>query len=243
MNRVSGPSFHRILWKDFPMLNTSCFDYPGGEWDVDLSRLVGDPSVMLKIPSAEDFVPCSFDYKDLVITKELEIDPWAKVVEIARKIRCPIRDVSYHLNKHVLGRGLIDSFRIRWIGTQQAWAKHSIIGLTFVFNKIGDKDARHAISILTSVPFLWSHLRTDGGMYLAEILIPVSMFHETIQRISLQLVQVDLVPEILLPDWSCSSNYTIPYQLYDKTDKEWVLDGERIMANILEQHAIERRKA
>jgi DNA-binding Lrp family transcriptional regulator len=234
MRLVSEPSFHRVIWKDFPMLKTKYFDYPCGEWDVDLSRIIGDPSVAIPSP---DVRTERFDYKDLVITKELEIDTWAKNLEIADRVNLPARDIGYHLNEHVLGRGMISSFRFRWIGTKEAWAKHSIVGLTFIFNNIKDRDTRHAISILTSFPFLWSHSRTDDGMYLAELLIPVSIFNETIQRISRQLEDIDLVPETLLPDWSCSSNYTIPYQLYDRENRKWTLEADRILSSILQQES------
>ncbi len=232
MNLVSEVELHEIKWKDFPTLKTEFFDYPAGEWDVDFSRLIGDPSVRLRLE--EDAELPIFDYKDLMILKELEIEPWVKEVELARKIGCPVRDISYHLRKHVLEKNLA-SFKIRWIGTQQAWAKHSIVGMTFQFKNISETKSRHLISILSSVPFLWSHLRTFDGIYLAEVLIPISALSEATKYISDRLEQVSMSPEILLNDWSCSSNYTIPYQLFDKVQKTWAFDSDKIMTAIAQK--------
>jgi hypothetical protein len=231
MKLVRECSFSSVIWKDFPRLKTDLFDYSAGLWDVDFSRLVGDPSSRALVAREND--RSSIDYKDLMITKELEIDPSAKAVDISGKIGCPPRDVVYHLASHVLGK-IIRSFRIRWIGTPDAWSKHSIVGLTLVFKKIDNQQTLHAESILTSLPFLWSHSRTLEG-YLAEFLIPLSMLVETLNYVSVQLDRVDLTPEIYSPDWSCTSSFTIPYQLFDRESRTWSFDAERAVSTIFEK--------
>lgn len=229
MNLVENVSFNRLLWKDTLMMRTKHFDYETGEWDVDFSKLVSDPSVALPSPSE----PTRVDANDLLIIKSLEIDPWIRVVDLAQKVKMSVGDVSYHLNKHVFGKKMISSFRLKWIGNRDAWAKHSVIGQTFVFKQLSDELARHAIAVMTSTPFTWTHMRAEDGTYMSELLIPVGNFHETLSFLSEQLRQLGLKPEMRYMDWSCASNYTIPYLMFEP-HRGWELNAETALGYVLQ---------
>jgi hypothetical protein len=221
---IEAPEMHRVDWRDILMVKTQFFDFTTGEWDVDFSRLAGDPSV--RIPKPAENV--RFDYTDLLIIKEVQMNAWAKVVDIAKKTKIPERDVAYHLNKHVLGRKQISSFRFRWIGTKEALAKHSVFSMNFLFRDISAEDSRHAMSIFTANPFTWNHLYTSDRIYLVETLIPIDQLPEVTQYLSGRLRSVGLTPtEVYYPDWNCVSGYTIPYMLYDQSDREWKFTAER----------------
>ena len=229
MKLIENVEYSSVLWKDIFMMKTKYFDYESGQWDVDFSRLVGDPSV--EIPKRSLGNP-HLDYSDLLIVKSIELDPWIKVVDIAEKVRLSVGDVSYHLNRHVFGNGLISSFRLRWIGTKEAWSKHSIVAQTFVFENLSDELTRHAMSIMTATPFSWNHMRTEKGTYIAELLIPVSHFPETQSYISDKLRPLGLKPITHHIDWSCTSNFTIPYTLFDKG--RWELNAEKTLGYVLQ---------
>ncbi len=219
-----------LLWKEILMLKTESFDYSKGEWDVDFTRITGDPSFNIPIMSE----PSRFDYNDLILIKNLELDSWLKTVELARKMKLEVGDAIYHLNKHVFGGRLIKTFRLRWNGRKDAWLKHSILGVTFVFDEISDEDTRHAISVLTSNPFTWSHLRMEDGTYLSEAMIPISQFLEDIQFLSKQLRKAHLQPRFFMKDWSCASTYTIPYMLYNAEKHSWELNAEKALESTMQ---------
>jgi hypothetical protein len=223
MGIISDWRLRKILWKDFLMLKAQFYDFSRGEWDVDFSTLVGDPSTV-QIPTKNSQE--HFDYPDLLMLKDLELDTWMKTVDLAKRAKLGLPDAAYHLNRHVFGKKLIKCFRFRWIGTKDAWLKHSIVSSTFVFNGISDENTRHAMSILTSLPFTWSHLRTEDGTYMAEVMIPTPKFSETMQFISTQLRSLELKPDFLMKDWSCSSTFTIPYLLYNRENSSWQFDSE-----------------
>ncbi|MHB8566050.1 MAG: hypothetical protein ACYC7D_15255 [Nitrososphaerales archaeon] len=225
MKLIQNVESMKLVWKDILMLKTRFYDYSRNEWDVDFSTLTGDPA-SINVPETSDNAPAPFDYTDLLMIKELQMDAWIKTVEIAKKIGMHSPDAAYHLNRHVFGRKLIKSFRLRWNGTKEAWLKHSIIVATYIFKEISDESTRHAMSVITSTPFTWSHMAGEDGTYMAEVAFPVSKFSENVQYISNQLRILDLTPEILLKDWSCSSTYTIPYMLYDKERSAWNFDAD-----------------
>jgi hypothetical protein len=229
MKLLENVSFSRVAWKDIFMMRTKNFDYQSGQWSIDFSRLVGDPSVNIPVPSE----PTRVDYADLLIIKSLELDPWIHVVDLAQKVGMPVGDTSYHLNKHVFGKKMIRSFRMRWNGTRDAWLKHSIVMQTFVFKQLSDEMTRHAMSIMTSNPFTWNHMRLEDGTYMSELLIPVSHFQETLSFLSEKFRSLDLRPDTRCMDWSCTSTFTIPYSMFDR-EQGWTLDAETALSYVLQ---------
>jgi hypothetical protein len=227
---LENARFEKIAWKDIFMMRTGNFDYQSGQWEVDFSRLVGDPSVAAPTRSE----PTKVDYADLLIIKTLEMDPWIRVVDIAKKIGMPLGDTSYHLNRHVFGRKMIRSFRMRWNGTREAWLKHSIVMETFVFRQLSDDMTRHAMSIMTSNPFTWNHTRLEDGTYMSELMIPVSHYQETMGFLSEKLRSLDLKPpEVHSMDWSCTNTFTIPHSMFDR-ERGWTFDAETALSYILQ---------
>ncbi len=229
MKLIENVKYSPVLWNDVFMMKTKYFDYESGEWDVDFSRLVGDPAVAIPKQSVEN---PKLDYNDLLIVKSLELDPWIKVVDLAKKVGLSVGDVSYHLNKHVFGKGLISCFRLRWLGTREAWSKHTIVMQTFVFEHLSDELTRHAMSIVTATPFSWNHIKTEDGTYRAELMIPVSHFPETQSHISDRLRPLGLKPIVRCMDWSCTSSFTVPYTLFEKD--HWELDAETALGYVLQ---------
>lgn len=230
MKLIKNVTCRPILWKSFTMMKTKYFDYETGEWDIDFSRLVSDPSERVYTLSDED---TKLDYTDLLIIKSLELDPWMKVVDLAKRINLPVGDISYHLNKHVFGNKMISYFRLRWVGTKEAWSKHTIIAQTFVFEGLSEELARHAMSIMTATPFSWNHSLAEDGTYTAELLIPVSHFPETVAYISDRLRPLGMKPRMQYMDWSCTTNFTIPYRMFEP-QKRWSLNAERALGYVLQ---------
>lgn len=232
MKLIQNVGLEKLLWRDVLMLKTQYYDYARREWDVDFSTLSGDPATV-RIPEKSN--PAHIDYVDLIMTKELEADPWIKNVELAKKANLAIGDAAYHFNKHIFGRGLIKSFKLNWAGTKNAWLKHSIILKTYTFRHVSGEDVRHAMSILTSVPFTWTHMMTEGGAYVAEVMIPLPHYPEVAQYISTQLRALDLKPTLVAEkDWSCLSTFTIPYLLYDRERRNWEFDSEHALEYTLQ---------
>ena len=229
---VRNQDLKKLLWKEVSMLKTEFYDYSKGEWDVDFSSLTGNPSAVETPAKAEAE---SIDYPDLIMIKELELDPWVKTVELAKKAGLAVGDAAYHLNRHVFGKRLIKSFKLRWEGTKEAWFKHSIIAKTYVFKEISNEDARHAMSILSSIPFVWSHMMTEDGTYMAETILPILQYSEATQYVSGQLRALDLTPsQTFEKDWSCLSTFTIPYTLYNKNRSLWEFNAENALEYVLQ---------
>ena len=226
---MENVTVHRLKWKEVFMMKTQQYDYEHEQWDVDFSNLSSDPSIRIPIPKLSD----SYDHMDLLIIKSMQADPWVKVVDLARSFRMTEGDVSYHMNKHVFGRRQVSGFRFKWIGTADAWSKHSILGITMIFKELHDEDARRAMAIITATPFSWNHMRAEDGTYLSELLVPTLNLPETLQYLSDNFRKLDLEPELLYPDWAATCNYTIPYLCHDDQNG-WRLNSDESLGYVLQ---------
>ena len=232
MSFVTNVSACKLLWKEVCKMNTKYFDYSTGQWDVDFSRLSSYPHTM-----SFDYSPyekANFDQMDLLIIKSLQVDSQVKLVDLAQKLKVTPADVSYHLKNHVIEKKMLRGFTFQWKGSSDAWAKHTIMFLTYRFDPLSEESARHAISIFTSIPFIWNHMRGEDGSYMSELIVPVSYLPETLHYISESLRKVGLRPsEMSYPDWSCSMNYTIPYSMYDDI-KGWKFNAEESLSHVIQ---------
>ena len=245
MKLIENSNLRKIVWKEILGMKTKHYDYVNGVWDVDFSRLSGNPSDFEADPAADSMsLPSSknkFDSIDLQIIKSLQIDPWTKSVDIARKLNLTDSDISYHMRNHVFGLKMIRGFKFTWIGSKDSWAKHTLLLVTYDFRSLSEEVARHAMSIFTACPFTWNHLWLEKGEYMAELMIPVSQMPDTLRYFANRLRPLKLKPdEMGYVDWSCSLNYTIPYFMYD-VKAGWQFDSERSLDFIVQTIKKEHR--
>ncbi len=231
LNIIKNIKVSKLIWKELLGMRTRFYDYVNRQWDVDYKKLVGDPSLHQEIRAASELG--KFDHKDLLIIKSLQIKPWIKVTELSEKLNIQEADIAYHLNKHVFGKRLISKFVLKWIGPKEAWSKHSIVPITLLFSEISETTTRYAMSVLTSIPFTWNHMKMENSSYMGELLVPLRWLPETMRYLSDNMRGLDLVPKVMFTDPYCVSSYTIPYNMHNK-GKGWIFKNEDNLGRILQ---------
>jgi hypothetical protein len=233
MKAISNARMMELKWKEVMMMKAHFYDYEKGEWDVDYSTLrIESPHSNLK--TADSAKRQLYDHNDLLLIKSLQIDPWRRVSQISSNIGLSRNDASYHLKRHVFRNGQISGFRLKWIGTKNAWSKHGIVGMTLLFRDLNNGPSlRAAMGVVTSLPFTWTHMLTSDDTYLAELLIPISHYPDTMRFLSENLQKYNLLPpEVLFLDWSCVSNYTIPYSMHN-VERGWTFNADQTLASVM----------
>lgn len=237
MGFIENVRMRRLLWKEIIGMKTKYYDYVNRVWDIDFSRLVADPSDYRASPGSHSISSLErnkYDNIDLQILKSLQIDPWTKSVDISKKLNLTDSDISYHMRNHVFGMKMISGFKFLWIGSNDSWAKHSVIPIMYAFDSLSEDTARHAMSVFTACPFTWNHMLTQEGEYIAELIIPVSQMSETIRYLAAGLRTLKLKPTgMSYPDWFCSQNYTIPYLMYN-AETGWQFDAETSLGYVIQ---------
>ena len=104
----------RLEWSRHPELKSKYYDFSAGKFTIDWEKI--GKSVETP-PSREEYREPSpspdIDRIDTLIIKELEIDSWRNITEIARKLRLNERTVRWHYKKHVAGTA--QSNYVNWI--------------------------------------------------------------------------------------------------------------------------------
>ncbi len=229
MNLLSDVTSRKIIWRHILPMKAQYYDYGNAAWDIDFSQIRADPSISIPEPSRQD----RCDHIDVMIVKSMQLDPLIKSVEIAKQVGVTPEDISYHIKKHVFGLKQVPRFTMKWNGPKEAWSKHSILGATFVFPNLSDEETRHAMSVLTSLPFTWAQTRTEDGTYFAETIVPINFLSETSRYLSDNFRALGLVPQVGYVDWSCTSSYTVPHTMH-ASSKGWTLKAEESLGYILE---------
>jgi len=96
--------------------STKWYDLVSNKWSYDWSMLPKDiDEAGTELPynlRDPDGYPILADYIDVIILKELELDPTISYSELARKLNTSPQNIYYHYNNHVIKNRLIEGFEI-----------------------------------------------------------------------------------------------------------------------------------
>ena len=91
------------------------YDFDTGRWDFDWQKAgAEDYAAAVYSPSSRT----SFDYIDLLIIKELQIDANKSLKEIADKLEINYKKLAWHLTTHDLARAMLPKYHVNWMGTR-----------------------------------------------------------------------------------------------------------------------------
>ena len=213
-------------WARAAAMKAEFYDFDTGRWDFDWSNKTPE-----NFGSARD-VPSSrskYDYVDLLIIKELQMDANKSLKEISDSIRVNYKKLVWHYRTHVLGRGLIRGYSVNWMGTRYDYGvekvlhrQHRYFGVQLV---VRDTDEFEAISLrqeLDRLPFLWAEL--VGKNYAAFVAFPVDSVVEGLQYLTNAIGKAKDRADVYFIDQTAAASFTVPYSKFDSEIKKWTFD-------------------
>lgn len=212
--------WHRIV----PM-KAEFYDFDTGRWDFQWA----DPSADAKAAAYAPSEPAKFDYADLLILKELQMDANKSLKEVADKLEINYKKLAWHYNAHVKGRNLIRGYNINWMGTRYDYVlekalhrKHRYLGLDLVARGVTEYETMALREQLGRIPFVVSE--SVGTNYFARLMLPVDFVVEGFQFLG-KLTDIVKGKISLYPmDQTDAIAFTVSYQLYDQARKCWTLN-------------------
>jgi DNA-binding Lrp family transcriptional regulator len=226
MGLIEDVQLFELSWRQNITMRAEYYDYENNEWDVDWSSLRDVPFHQFPSPSE----PTEFDKVDLLILKELQLDVRQSLKSIARKANVSHMDLFRHYRNHVLGRNLVQTFVLRWVGTKQAWSKHGIILANLCFL---NTDARKVAPVVLRLPFLTSHaLSVDGRLYICDLAIPINQLSSTLRYLTDANLPITDDHVLHFLDWNFAMGYVLPYHTY--TDEGWSFDATSAIGRIVQ---------
>ena len=227
--------FSRLEVLEFDWIRTvpmkaEFYDFDTGRWDFDLQEAGTED---YKAASYAPSVPSNFDYIDLLIIKELQMDANKSMKEIADKLGVNYKKLAWHYSTHVRQRGLIPNYIVNWMGTRYDYnlekalhRKHRYFSVDLFVLNVDELDTMTLSHIIDRLPYLWGE--AAGCNYFAEFAIPVDNVVEGLQYIGNITHEVKDRMSLYPIDQTESARFTIPYKLYDSTMKKWTLNTEEL---------------
>lgn len=208
------------------------YDFDTGRWDFDWQEAGPDDfEAAAGLPSQKT----KFDYVDLLIIKELQIDANKSLKDISDKLKINYKKLAWHHSAHVTARKLISGFTVNWMGTRYDYnlekalhRKHRYFAVDFFVRGASDLEAMTLRRRIDRLPFLWGE--AGGSNYFAEFAFPVDNVVEALQYIGGSAQGVKEKMSIYPIDQTEAARFTIAYHLFDAASKKWAFNPESLIS-------------
>ena len=209
-------------WYRFVPMKAEFYDFDTGRWDFDLKEPSTDFQGATYAPSKSE----KFDYTDLLLIKELQMDANKSLKEMADKLQINYKKLAWHYAAHVKGRSLVRGYMINWMGTRYDYAmekalhrKHRYFAIDLIARDVDEYQIMTLRKKIDAMPFVF--VESAGKNYFARMFIPVDFVVEGLQYLGevAQLVKnkISLYPL----DQTDALSFSVSYQLYDQALKGW----------------------
>jgi len=215
-------------WHRNVPMKAEFYDFDTGRWDFDWQK--GGPEDF-KSATYTPSRPSKFDYVDLLIVKEVQMDANKSLKEMSDKLNVNYKKLAWHYSSHVLGRKMISGYSVNWMGTRYDYSlekalhrKHRYFALDIYVRNVTELELMRLRHNMDRVAFLWSE--AGGRNYYARLVMPVDNVVEGLQFIGNATSDVKDRLSIYPMDQAEALSFTISYMLYDEDAKKWMFNAE-----------------
>lgn len=207
------------------------YDFDTGRWTFEWqSEGAQDFKAAAYLPSSRG----KFDYVDLLIIKELQMDANKPLKEISEKLKVNYKKLAWHHALHVRSQKLLSGYTVNWMGTRYDYnmekalhRKHRYFAVDLMVRNTDEIETMTLRHQLNRLPFLWGE--AAGPNYYADFAIPVDYVVEGLQYLGDATSKMKDRTGIFPIDQTEAARFTIPYSLYDPLRKKWVFDKEDLI--------------
>jgi DNA-binding Lrp family transcriptional regulator len=226
----SDVRIHYFDWfRNMPM-QAQFYDFDSGRWEYDWSKKADVNPAQF---SLDNPAPARFDYVDLLILKELQADATRSMVEVSSKVRVNYKVLAWHLATHIVPRGLVRGYVVRWPGTRYDYKvdkalqrQHRYSWVDVMATGLTKPESMQLASRMSALPFVWS--QAGGRDYFAELVLPVDFLTEALQRVQEILLPVRDRAELYMMDQTDALGFSIGYKLFDQDTKKWSFNSKEM---------------
>ena len=218
-------------WHRNTPMKPEFYDFDTGRWDFEWSNPIPqDYQAAAYLPSKQG----KFDYVDLLIIKELQMDANRTLKEMAEKLGINYKKLAWHHSAHVVSQKLLRGYTVNWMGTRYDYTlekvlhrKHRYFAVDFIVKDVSEFETMTLRQQIDRVPFLWGE--AAGQNYFAELAVPVDYVVEGLQYLGNAASKVKDRMSIHAIDQTEAARFTIPYTLYNPGEHRWMFDKEELI--------------
>jgi len=193
------------------------------EWDKWMKEIPTEDTQLPKTLVDPREFPQLADEKDIMILKELEKDPTVTLIDMSKAIGISEQLADYHYKRHILTRGLLESFEVFDFRFDMKSSDMFYFFLTFDNPK---KMARFASSLLDK-PFVLGLGKVLGeNALIAHLYLPKTEFRNFVDVLA-KLIGLGHVQSYsyVIQDLGKAQRQTIAYENFKK--RSWIYDHEK----------------
>ncbi len=220
----------KLEWTRHPELKSKYYDFSTGVWNVDWGKM-GSGMEAPPAPVRDD-EPSSrpdIDAVDALIIKELELDAWRNIAEIARKLGINERTARWHYAKHV--SPIANSNYVHWFPASPIEVSKAV-GVIYEFEGVNRSQVSKLRLLFNNFPFSWFEAGAKSGYYQVHLGMPAEAFMESSRFLSANLPKVVDKWNTYTLDIATERWYTIPYENFDGK-KGWVFNQAKALKAVL----------
>jgi hypothetical protein len=217
-------------WIRISPMKSEFYDFDTGRWDFDWTEQSPDYTSARYLPSPSS----SFDYVDLLLLKELQMDANKSLKEISDKLQVNYKKLAWHYTAHVKARHLVRSYSVNWMGTKYDYGlekvlqrQHRYFALNLLIKDVDEREIVLLRQAMDRLPYLWAE--AVGRNYFVEMALPVDFVVEGLQFLTKTVSGFKERAQIYAMDQTNAASFTIPYELFDFTRKKWIFDSADLM--------------
>ena len=218
-------------WIRFSPMKAEFYDFDTGMWDFDwTTKATSDFGSAQYMPSG----PTKFDYTDLLLIKEYQMDANKSLREISDKLKVNYKKLAWHYSTHVMARRLLNGYSVNWMGTRYDYEiekvlhrQHRYFAVILMVRGVTEYETMSLRQALVRLPYLWSE--AVGANYSCEFAFPVDFVVEGLQYLTEAVSAVKDKAEIYTVDQSEAATFTISYSRFNQARKKWEFDLEDLI--------------
>ncbi|MBI2126840.1 MAG: hypothetical protein HYU02_05965 [Thaumarchaeota archaeon] len=204
---------HNLAWTRHLSMKPEYYNFKQRVWEIDweaLDRLRQIPIA----PTTSQAV--QFDKKDLLILKEMQIDSSIQFVDMATKLKIDVKTLLYHYHLHVKQSRFVTNYLARWTGDPKNLRRYAVLHAKVFMENISRNEILSVQDVFTRLPFLWSDAYSADGFYLADLVIPLILYPDTLSFLQRNLGDTRKKFQIVVVDNRCTSAFTLPHHMFDE---------------------------
>ncbi|KYH37588.1 MAG: hypothetical protein AYL29_003720 [Candidatus Bathyarchaeota archaeon B24] len=204
----------RMNWIRFFSMRIDCYDFKNATWRFEWDTLSrSDRPVAVSIE--EDVQKPRIDKLDLQIAGMLQANSSITMRELARKLGVEYKRLLYHYKEHVLGRGIVKGYIVKWHGDRR-WRK-PLVRMVGVFNDLSPEEVEEVKEAFQDIPFTrFDAYSAASGVYLAYLVVPAEHLQGMLKYIWKTLPRLKRKMRYGFIDPECSRSYMLPLKPFDE---------------------------
>ena len=210
-------------WVRVVPMQSDLYDFENDAWQYDwMSR----PKRELGSSNYTASARSKFDFVDLGLIKQLQIDPNTSLLEISEKLKVNYKTLTWHYRTHLLGNGLLKGYSVNWAGTRYdpkigkaMHRKHKYMWLELLVSSVTESEQMNLMANISRLPFVW--LEAGGQNYFAQIAFPMETMTEALAFVKEVVSPVRQKATWHFMDQANALRFSVSTELYDQEKKRW----------------------